>query len=215
MARPSSGGTLPVLLLAALAVGAVLSNTVLFSQAMKGETDHTRAIAPALGPWTLIDETEPTDQEYRGLETRDIVKRSYSDGEHIVELVVAHIPQSNRKSAHAQESCLRGSGALVGAIARRALASAPVKATAISIEQGPSKAWVYYWFKFGPEHSSEYLKANLKMLVAGLRGGPKSEGASLVRLLTHQERGEPEAAVHRRLEDFARHLVPELDRRLP
>jgi hypothetical protein len=53
------------------------------------------------------------------------------------------------------------------------------------------------------------------MLISGLRGGKKSEGASLVRLLTNQERGESPAKVHARLEEFAGQLVPELNRRLP
>jgi EpsI family protein len=208
-------GALALVLLGVMAAGAALANTVLFSQAIKGDTDLTRHISPVLGRWSLIEERTPSDQEYRGLETRDIVKRTYSDGSEFIELIVAYIPQSNRKSAHAQESCLRGSGALVGSIARRNLASAPVEATQISIEQGRSKAWVYYWFKFGEEHSSAYLRANLKMLISGLRGGKKSEGASLVRLLTNQGRGESPAKVHARLEEFAGQLVPELNRRLP
>lgn len=206
---------LPFVLLGLLAAGAALSNTVLFSQAVKGDTDLTRLISPNLGRWRLIDETQPSDQEYRGLETRDIIKRTYSDGESMIELIVAYIPQSNRKSAHAQESCLRGSGALVGSIERKRLAGAPVEATVISIEQGQGKSWVYYWFKFGEEHSSAYLKANFRMLVAGLKGGKKTEGASLVRLLSGQGRSETSEDVRKRLEDFAAQVVPELNLRLP
>lgn len=198
-----------------MGAGALLSNTVLFSQAIKGDTDLTRTIAPNLGRWQLVDEYQPSEGEYRGLETRDIVKRSYSDGESLIELVVAYIPKSNRKSAHAQESCLRGSGALVGSIYTRDLSLAPVKATVISMEYAQSKSWVFYWFKFGQEHSSAYLKANLKMLLRGLTGAKAHQGASLVRLLSTQRRGESPEKVQQRLEDFAAQLVPELNRRLP
>jgi EpsI family protein len=198
-----------------MGAGALLTQTVLFSQAIKGDTDLTRTIAPNLGRWQLVDEHQPSEGEYRGLETRDIVKRSYSDGESLIELVVAYIPKSNRKSAHAQESCLRGSGALVGSIFSRDLSSVPVKATVISMEYAQSKSWVFYWFKFGQEHSSAYLKANLKMLLRGLTGGETHQGASLVRLLSTQRRGESPEKVQQRLEDFAAQLVPELNRRLP
>ena len=198
-----------------LIFAAFLSNTVLFSQGIKGQTDFTKLISEQLGPWRIMDHGIPSDQEYRGLETRDVIKRTYSDGEHLIELVVAYIPESNRKSAHAQESCLRGSGALVGSIQRKNLPRIAVDATVISIEHGQSKAWVYYWFKFGSEHSSAYLKANFKMLLAGLKGGKAPTGASLIRLHALQTRGEPGEKVQRRLDEFAAVLVPELNLRLP
>lgn len=210
--RPS---LLKIMLLVLMVLGAVLSNTVLFSQSIKSDTDLTRTLAPTLGPWQLFDEYAASEAEYRGLETRDITKRTYTDGESMIELVVAYIPESNRKSAHAQESCLRGSGALVGSISKRNLTRAPVQATVISIEQSTNKSWVFYWFKFGSEHSSAYLKANLKMFLKGLKGGKKNQGASLVRLLSPQRRGESPEKVQQRLEDFASYLVPELDKRLP
>ena len=93
--------------LALLAASAALSNTVLFRQVVQGRTELTRGIASRIGAWQLIDEQPASASEVQGLETSDIIKRTYSDGRDYMELVVAYIAHSSRKSAHAQEACLR------------------------------------------------------------------------------------------------------------
>lgn len=197
-----------------LGVTAVLSNTVLFRQVIQGTSDLTRGIPSSLGPWMQIDEAPASPNEIRGLETRDIVKRVYSDGSTTIELVVAYIAHSSRKSAHAQEACLRGSGAMVGSIESRALQGTAVLAKSISIDLNDRRQHVYYWYKIGHSHTANYLISSLKMFLAGLWGG-KSQGASLVRLLTPVAKGENQRTVDARLENFTRFLVPELERVLP
>jgi EpsI family protein len=203
-----------VLTVAVLALSAWASNSSLFRQVVHSETDLARNIPATLGDWREVDESPASASEIRGLETRDIIKRRYSNGSQVMELVVAYIAQSNRKSAHAQEACLRGSGALVGSVTRRNLKNLPVYATVISIDNGNNRSWVYYWYKIGTTYTSDYLKSSLMMFMGGLVG-KKTHGASLVRLLTPTEKGEPEALVQERIEDFTRVLLPELEKTLP
>jgi EpsI family protein len=199
---------------ALLAVSTWLSQGRLFRQEVHADTALTRGLPSQIGKWRQVSENEVSAAEIRGLETRDIIKRTYTDGNSYIELVVAYIAQSNRKSAHAQEACLRGSGALVGSLERRNLRDSPVHATIISIDNGQGRSWVYYWYKIGDQYTSDYLKSSFKMFLGGLVGG-KSHGASLIRLLTPSRKGEPETAIHLRLEDFTRSLLPELGSRLP
>jgi hypothetical protein len=102
---PARAATAAALL--ALAAGACVSNLSLFRQDLQGTTDLTRLLPMRMGAWTAIGDSPATESEIRGLETRDVIKRTYSDGRDVVELVVAYIAHSNRKSAHAQEACLR------------------------------------------------------------------------------------------------------------
>lgn len=215
----ASKSGLPRIALAAallsLAAAAVLSNTLLFRQTVQGNTDLARRIPQSLGPWMLIDDHPATESEVRGLETRDIVKRTYSrGGGEYVNLVVAYIAHSSRKSAHAQEACLRGSGAMVGHIESRRLSRAPILARSMGIDLMNNKQHVYYWYKIGNEYTADYLESSLKMFLGGLFGGSK-QGASLVRIMTPVRRGEAQEKVDLRLEDFAVHLLPALEAHLP
>lgn len=203
--------------LLALATSAALSNTLLFRQSVQGNTDLARNIAPSLGPWRAVAESPASESEIRGLETRDILRRTYTNGNAYIELVVAYIAHSSRKSAHAQEACLRGSGALVGRIESKQLAKAPVKVKSISLENHDQKQLVYYWYKIGHTYTADYLASSIKMFLGGFTRARNSasQGASLVRLLTPVNRNENQAAVDARLEEFTVFLLPELERNLP
>jgi EpsI family protein len=155
-----------------------------------------------------------TESEVRGLETRDIVKRTYANGGDYIDLVVAYIAHSSRKSAHAQEACLRGGGAMVGRIESRRLEKTPVLAKSLSLDLHDRQQHVYYWYKIGRTYTAEYLSSSLKMFLGGLFGGD-TQGASLVRLMTPVRRGEPQVRVDARLEEFTVHLIPALEANLP
>ncbi len=202
------------LALALLAASAWISNGALFRQVVHADTDLARGIPSQLGGWQAIQDDQPSSGEIRGLETKDILKRTYANGSQTVDLVVAYIAQSNRKSAHAQEACLRGSGAMVGSVERMNLDGLPVRATVISIESGNSRSWVYYWYKIGNTYTSDYLKSSLMMFMGGLVG-KKTHGASLIRLLTPSPKGESQEQAQKRIDDFIRVLLPELEARLP
>ena len=193
---------------------AVLSNTLLFRQVVQGKTDLTRLIPSQLGGWSLIDEVSASASEVQGLETTDIIKRTYSDGRFQMELVVAYIAHSSRKSAHAQEACLRGAGALVGSVEDLGLGQGRVLGKVISIDIRDRRQWVCYWYKIGNTYTAQYLRSSLLMFLGGLIG-KKHQGASLIRLLTPEHRGESQERIQARFEDFTQFLLPELEKHLP
>lgn len=197
-----------------LAASAALSNTVLFRQALQGRTELTRGISPRIGAWHLVDEQTATASEVQGLETRDIIKRTYSDGRSYIELVVAYIAHSSRKSAHAQEACLRGAGAQVGAIETVRWDGGRVAGKLLSIDLRDSRQWVCYWYKIGNTYTADYLSSSLRMFLGGLLGN-KPKGAALVRILTPENRGETRAQIEQRMQDFTHFLLPELEKNLP
>ncbi len=193
---------------------ALLSHYFLFQQTITVESNRTVSISKQLGAFYLVSENKPSASEIRGLETSDILKRIYSDGNHEIELIVAYIAHSSRKSAHAQEACLRGSGALVGSIEKIHLQHSPVLATSISIDISNRRSRVYYWYKIGPIYTSDYLRSSLKMFLGGLIGQP-NHGAALVRLLIPEKKGEGENNSLAIAEEFTSKLLPELERCLP
>jgi EpsI family protein len=204
--------------LAFLAVSAALSNTLLFRQTVQGQTDLARNISAHIGTWQLIDEQPASPSEVQGLETRDIIKRTYSDGRDYMELVVAYIAHSSRKSAHAQEACLRGAGALVGTIGAVTWEDGRVGGKLISIDLRDRRQWVCYWYKIGNVYTADYLASSLRMFLGGLLGGwmgNAHQGAALVRILTPENRGESREQIERRMRDFTHSLLPELEKHLP
>ena len=197
-----------------LAASAVLSNTVLFQQVVQGRTELARGISQRIGEWELVDEHAATPSEVRGLETSDIIERTYSNGRSYMELVVAYIAHSSRKSAHAQEACLRGSGAMVGSISDVTWEGGRVRGKLISMDIRDRRQWVCYWYKIGDTYTANYLSSSLKMFLGGL-AGRQTQGASLVRLLTPESRGESQEQIQARMQDFTRALLPELQKNLP
>ena len=197
-----------------LAASAVLSNTVLFQQVVQGRTELARGISQRIGEWELVDEHAATPSEVRGLETSDIIERTYSNGRSYMELVVAYIAHSSRKSAHAQEACLRGSGALVGSIGDVTWEDGRVRAKLISMDIRNRREWVCYWYKIGDTYTASYLSSSLQMFLGGLVGH-KAQGASLIRLLTPESQGESQEQIQARMQDFTKALLPELQKNLP
>jgi EpsI family protein len=205
---------LPISALVLLAASAWVSNALLFKQVIQGQTQKTRAIPAHLGQWTTIEESEVSASEIRGLETQDMIRRIYSDGNHSIELVVAYIAHSSRKSAHAQEACLRGSGAEVGRIETVALENPRLQGKLINLQYHQRRQWVLYFYKIGNLYTSDYLLSSWLMFFGGITGHQHT-GASLVRFLTPAIEGESREMALARMQDFAQSLLPDLDKRLP
>lgn len=205
---------LTAIALGMMGITAILSSQVLFQQVVQGHTDLTRNIPTRIGEWEMVNQAEASASEIRGLETGDIIKRTYTNGSAYMELVVAYISHSSRKSAHAQEACLRGAGALVGSINDFTMRNSRVDAKLISIDIHDRRQWVCYWYKIGSLHTAQYLRSSLIMFLGGL-AGKKGQGASLIRLLTPEIQGESRERIQDRMEDFTRVLLPELEKTLP
>lgn len=199
---------------AALALTAFAGYFFLFRQTIQASTHFTLMISPQLGPWTALREGKVSAGEIRGLETSDVIRRHYRRGPSVIEAVIAHIPISNRKSAHAQEACLRGSGAMVSRLEKVSFPELPLKATHIEMDYAGRKVTVLYWYKFGHDHTSDYIRSIALMSLSALKGdGPR--GSTLIRLLTPRGENETPDQALARLREFSRPLIGELNDKLP
>ncbi len=206
--------TYATIALAALTLSAALSQAFLFRQEVQQRTHHAREVSTQLGGFVAIDEVPPSPSEIRGLETEDMVRRVYSNGSYPIELVVAYIAKSSRKSAHAQEACLRGAGAEVGGIEAVQLDSLPVKGKLIRLQMHNRGQWVLYFYKIGNIYTADYLKSSWLMFFGGL-AGRSGQGASLIRLLTPALNGETPEQALKRFQAFSIPLIPDLEQKLP
>lgn len=200
--------------LLALALSAALTQAFLFKQAIQGHSDFTQHLPEQLGPWTAVQTISPSAQEIRGLETEDMIRRVYSDGRQSVELVVAYIAHSSRKSAHAQEACLRGAGALVSQIDDIRFESPAISGKRIHLQFQNHKQWVLYFYKIGDLYTADYLWSSWLMFFGGLTG-QEQKGTALIRLLTPEYPNENPAVVTERLRQFSLLLIPALQTALP
>lgn len=200
--------------LAILAGSAVITQAFLFKQVIQGHSDFTRNLSPQLGAWRSIRDMPISQTEIIGLETQDIKRSVYSDGMHSIELVVAYIAHSTRKSAHAQEACLRGAGALVSHLETVKFQDPAISGKLINLQFQNQKHWVLYFYKIGPHYTADYLRSSWLMFFGGLTG-QEQKGSALIRLLTPEKPGESQETIQERLRQFSALLIPELEAKLP
>ncbi len=200
--------------LIALGLSALLTQAILFKQVVQGHTDLTRQLPEQLGDWVTVQTFSPSPQEIRGLETQDMIRRVYSNGRLSVELVVAYIAHSSRKSAHAQEACLRGAGALVSQIDDIHFETPAISGKRIHLQFQNHKQWVLYFYKIGDLYTADYLWSSWLMFFGGL-AGKEQKGTALIRLTTPEYPGESLVVATERLRQFSELIIPTLQATLP
>jgi exosortase D (VPLPA-CTERM-specific) len=150
----------------------------------------------------------------------DYVLADYrSDKEQPVNFYAAYY-RSQRKgqSAHSPQSCLPGGGWEIASLTQSELPVSqgmmqPLRVNRAVIQKGDQKQIVMYWFKQRERHlTSEYLVKLYLLWDAFSR--QRTDGA-LVRLAALVGPGESEAAVDRRLQQFAAGVGRELNRFVP
>lgn len=160
------------------------------------------------------------EQQYiDALRFDDYVLADYrSDKEQPVNFYAAYY-RSQRKgqSAHSPQSCLPGGGWEIASLTQAELpvlaAMQPLRANRAVIQKGDQKQIVLYWFKQRDRNlTSEYLVKVYLLWDAFSR--QRTDGA-LVRLAALVGPGESEAAVDRRLQQFAATVGRELSRFVP
>ncbi len=126
--------------------------------------------------------------------------------------------QKKGQSAHSPQSCLPGGGWEIASLTRRELPVSdemmqPLRVNRAVIQKGDQKQIVLYWFKQRDRNlTNEYLVKLYLMWDAFSR--QRTDGA-LVRLAALVGPGESEAAVDRRLQQFAAVMGRELSRFVP
>ncbi len=149
----------------------------------------------------------------------DYLLADFSDGNAPVNLYAAYYgSQRQGQSAHSPRTCMPGGGWEITSLTQRVIADVavnqqPLIVNRTVIEMGELKQVVYYWFQQrGRVVTNEYLVKWYLLWDALMRN--RTDGA-LVRLTAGVQRGEHFDDTDRRLEAFARAIVPQLETYIP
>ena len=150
------------------------------------------------------------------LETEDVVDRRYNKpDESWVDLTII-FAKEQRKVAHPQEVCLKGSGYNVQHYSRPSVPTgitdpAYIPVVRLKIEKGNNRHLVYYFYKCGPHYSASYYWENI--LIMWSRVTLRPANGALIKLTTSIDTDEPTA--EDRLQRFLAVALPEIAGKLP
>jgi EpsI family protein len=171
-----------------------------------------------LGNWTGRNETIPTDI-LEALGPGEFLARDYQrrPNDPPVNLFLAYFPsQRAGDSIHSPKNCLPGSGWVPVQSSRMLLMMREGREIPINryvVARGTNRLLVLYWYQaHGRAVANEY--AAKFFLMADAVRLHRTDGA-LVRVITPLTAGEGEQAAQERVTDFAREILPLLDRHIP
>ena len=132
--------------------------------------------------------------------------------------VAYYASQRAGESIHSPRSCIPGGGWKIGELSVVTLPDVemhgmPVRANRVVISKGEAKQVVYYWFQGRGRNLTDEYETKFYLLWDAINMN-RTDGA-LIRLTTPVMPGEDEADADRRLVEFARAVLPELDSYIP
>ena len=167
-------------------------------------------IPTAIGPWVMIAERGPTDDERRILETDAILTRTYAAGAGSPCDLSIVFSKDNRRVAHPPEICYKGSG---WSVEENEVIQFPVEGFARPFEanrllllQGGQRLHVLYWFKAGPAYSASYLRMQWNIIKAHFTH--RGSSSALIRVSATCQSPDEDAQVLRTLRGFAALAIP-------
>jgi len=143
-----------------LAVVAAASVFLAWPRSASPPTDIWASIPLELGPWQGSDGSL-SEHEYEVLGTRDVLVRTYRNGDaEQVQLVVV-VAQQMRRRSHPPEQCLTGEGYLLAAVREQTLAipgggGRRLAVRELILQRGQEARIAWYFFKSGPKLSTDY-----------------------------------------------------------
>lgn len=198
-----------VLVLVLLSATALLSWKVLYPPKMQRTYLKARELPLELGAWAGREVTVE-EYVYRILETRDVIERSYNDsaGGLPVHMAVVY-SADNRRVAHPPELCYTGSGWEVNSKQYVNIEGLPPMVRLV-ISHAHEKQLVLYCFKSGPDFIANYYKQQFNIVRNYFLR--RSTASALVRFSIDADKNEAES--EKRLVDFTRQMMPEIQKTL-
>jgi EpsI family protein len=191
----------------------VFSWTRLYQQNKNIASDQFKKFPQRIGEWQTIAEFPPSPKEVELLETTNIIGRHYRDDKgRQVTMALVYDPSGNRKMAHPQEICLTAGGMDTVSKKDIAIGDSGLNAERLVVQKGTDRQLYYYWYKAGPYQSGNYLNSQVRLALGSVTG--QQGGTALIRIssqVTVANESEREQA----LQDFARQVMPEMERFLP
>jgi EpsI family protein len=174
--------------------------------------DVLKDIPTQIGPWVMIDERGPSEDEKRILETDAILTRTYSQGEPPQCDLSVVFARDNRRVAHPPEICYKGAGWMVEKrdVAEFPVAGEPFRVNRLLLLRGTSRMLVLYWYKAGPVSTENYLAMQWHIIKTQItRRGSSSALCRVSAMSTAPERDEATVAT---LREFAALAIPEVNK---
>ena len=163
-----------------------------------------------IGQWQGIDAVLP-ERDYAILETKNLIMREYKGpGGDVIYLYIIY-SSDNRKALHPPEICYTGAGATI--IEKSVIpVTATIKANKFTIENKDSRQLVVYWFRSANFNTYSYLRQQLKMVIARMRG--RRTSGAMVRVST-VVKDNNSAAAFRLIKRFCAQIEPLLSQYVP
>lgn len=192
-----------------LVLMSLVSTHLLYPERMDRGQTRAEQLPLELGDWFGVE--EPVDDYVkRILETDDVVQRSYSrlggSASPPVLFAVVYSPD-NRRVAHPPEVCYRGAGWEVTDKRRVEYAGLPPMIRLL-LDSGSRRDLVTYCYKSGDQITANYYRQQANIIFNQLLG--RSTASALIRFSTSAS--DSEQAAERRLQAFARLMMPEVRR---
>ena len=165
-------------------------------------------VPAGIGPWSMIGERGPTDEERRILETDAILTRTYSRGLALQCDLSITFAKDNRRVAHPPEICYKGSGWSVEEkkVVDFPVEGRPFQANKLLLVHGTSRMVVLYWYKAGPEYSASYLRMQWNIIKTFFTR--RGSSSALIRVSAMSSGPDDDKNVLATLRDFAALALP-------
>ncbi len=153
-------GALAGALALGLALVAAASVFLAWPRSAAPPTDVWASIPLELGPWQG-SEGFLSEREYEVLGTRDVLVRTYRNGDADQVQLTVVLAQQMRRRSHPPEQCLTGEGYILAAVREQALAipgdgGRRLAVRELILKRGQEARIAWYFFKSGPKLSTDY-----------------------------------------------------------
>ena len=175
-------------------------------------SDVLKDIPVDIGPWAMVDERGPSEDEKRILETDAILTRTYSRGTPPQCDLSVVFARDNRRVAHPPEICYKGSGWMVEkrSVVEFPVDGAPFRANRLLLLRGNARLLVLYWYKAGPTCTENYLTMQWNIVKTHLtRRGSSSALCRVSAISTEPEKDNEVVAT---LREFAAIAIPAVNK---
>ena len=197
-----------IIAIVAMAIVAPVALYLQFDVPPASSADVFGAVPRQIGPWFMVSEREPSEDERRILETDAIMTRTYSKGETTQCDLSTVFARDNRRVAHPPEICYKGSGWTVEKkqIEEFPVEGKPFRTNRLLLLRGNVRLLVLYWYKAGPTCTENYLKMQWNILKTHFTR--RGSSSALIRVSAVSPSPSEDEKVVATLREFAACAIP-------
>ena len=163
----------------------IITSVVSMNLFLYEKTSHDRlnihALPLIIGDWKGTD-IEPTEKEYKILETRNLILRKYSNPSNVEIFLFIIYSETNRSVFHPPEVCLIGSGTLIEdkSVEKISFDRYSFSANKLCLRKGAYKEIALYCYKAGDFYTANYYLQQARLAVHQIFGKTEPGATILV-----------------------------------